>query len=302
MSHIRNISRLEPVIDARLMLLMCSLMAAICWSCSTSALRSDDLSRRLGFNKTIVDGEQFRHVVYHNHAIIRDQVLHVYIEGDGIPFAHLDSIAEDPTSRDPLMMRLMAEDADGSIDLGRPCYFGLSRDSGCAPIYWTTRRYSPEVLDSMEAALRSEAARVGATRLDLFGHSGGGVLAVLLGQRMSIASRVVTIAPNLDIDQWCRLHHYSPLVGSINPATADPSRKDLSVVHLVGANDDNTPPWLVEAAAAARGGENVRVIPRFTHNCCWSSLWPAILAEHPGEQIRPPGPVGHDQAQMPSGK
>jgi hypothetical protein len=259
----------------------CSLVAALGSSCTNASRRSDDLAQHFGFTKSVVIGVRFRHVVYHNHSTAPDNILHVYIEGDGTPFEGLHTIADDPTPADPLMLRLMASDRENSIDLGRPCYFGLSRDADCSPIYWTMRRYSPEVLESMETALRSEAISAGATRLELFGHSGGGSLAVLLAQRVNSVVRVVTIGANLDIDMWCRLHHYSLLVGSINPAAVAIGKGGPSIVHLVGEKDTNTPPWLIEAAAVARGGEQVRVIQGFTHTCCWASLWQDILAERP---------------------
>jgi acetyl esterase/lipase len=113
--------------------------------------------------------------------------------------------------------------------------------------------------------------------VEIYGHSGGGDLAVLLGQRLRIVSRVVTIGADLDIAAWCSLHGYSPLTGSINPAANVQGRKDLAVLHLVGTKDVNTPPALVEAAARVRGGEDVRVVADYSHTCCWQSLWPEIL-------------------------
>jgi hypothetical protein len=52
---------------------------------------------------------------------------------------------------------------------------------------------------------------------------------------------------------------------------------------LVGEDDTNTPPWLVRAAAANRGGEEVRTIPGYTHNCCWGAVWRDILGEQSGK-------------------
>jgi hypothetical protein len=253
--------------------------AALLCACSTAGRRADELARSSSFQKEIVSGYGFRHVVYRNSAPIEDGVLHVYIEGDGIPYRQTDIVASDPTPRNPLMLKLMALDSAHSIYLGRPCYFGLYRDEGCGPIYWTLRRYGPEVLDSMEAALRGEVARAGATHVELFGHSGGGTLAVLLAERTSVVTRVITIGANLDLTAWCELHHYSPLVGSLNPADGEPRRADLDMLHFVGEKDTNAPPALVEAAARARGGEAVRIVANFDHSCCWDTAWPRILSK-----------------------
>lgn len=97
-----------------------------------------------------------------------------------------------------------------------------------------------------------------ATTVELFGHSGGATLAVLLAQRVDNVSRVVTIGANLDLAAWCRLHRYSPLSGSVSPVDLPPHRVNLSIRHLVGENDTNTPPVLVQTAAHIRGDRRDR--------------------------------------------
>lgn len=257
-----------------------ALGASLLGSCANPARRADDIAGREGLQRQIETGGDFRHVIYRNITPMQGGVLHVYIEGDGTPYWQSDIIAPDPTPVNPLMLRLMGLDSAPSIYLGRPCYFALYRDHACNAIYWTLRRYGPEVLDSMEAVLRAEIARTGALRVELFGHSGGGTLAVLLAQRVIEVTRVVTIGANLDLAAWTALHHYTPLTGSVNPIDV-PGRSNLSILHLVGQNDANTPPSLVENASRARGGEPVRVIARFDHKCCWEALWPEILREGP---------------------
>jgi hypothetical protein len=256
-------------------------LGALLGACASPAARVDRLAARAGFGKAIVVGARFRHVVYRNSAQGGAGVLHVYIEGDGSPFEQRNLIAADPTPRAPLMLSLMAEDPAPSIYLGRPCYFGLQADAGCGPLFWTFRRFAPEVIDSMESALRAEIARSGARHVDLFGHSGGAALAVLLAQRVNSVVRVVTIGAPLDIAAWCKLHGYSPLAGSVNPVEAPPGRPGLEFLHLVGEKDANTPPALVETAARARGGEPVRVLAGLDHQCCWAPVWRGVLSTMP---------------------
>jgi hypothetical protein len=263
------------------MLGFAALAAALLCACADPARRADAFAAGRHYEKQIETGSGFRHVVYRNGAAPRGGVLHVYIEGDGTPYWQPDIIATDPTPRNPLMLQLMSLDPAPSIYLGRPCYFALYRDHGCNALFWTLRRYGPEVLDSMETVLRAEIDKAGATRVALYGHSGGGTLAVLLAQRVEAVARVVTIGANLDLTAWCDLHHYAPLSGSLNPADRRPRRTDLVTLHLVGENDANTPPSLVQAAARGRGGEPVRVVAHFDHACCWRAAWPGILSENP---------------------
>jgi pimeloyl-ACP methyl ester carboxylesterase len=224
-------------------------------------------------------GSTFRHRVYRKEGRSGSSgALHVYIEGDGHPFLAPTQVALDPTPREPMMLRLMMHDPAASIYVGRPCYLGLARDWNCNPAYWTTRRFAPEVVDSLEAALRSEAARAQASTIELYGHSGGGTLAVLLASRVAAVRRVVTIGANLDTAAWCSLHGYTPLLGSLNPVDVDLRSEHLRVLHLVGSEDTNTPPAFVESAAARTGAiGSVHIITGYNHNCCWQKIWASVL-------------------------
>jgi hypothetical protein len=240
------------------------------------------LARQAGFEEDLLTGSTFRHRLYRNHVGSTGELdtLHIYLEGDGRPFLELATVALDPTPRDPLMLRLMALDPAPSVYLGRPCYFGLSRDRNCNPAYWTLRRFAPEVVDSMETVLRAEMARTRARSVEIYGHSGGGTLAVLLAARLPAVTRVVTIGANLDTAAWCSLHGYTPLLGSLNPAELALPTDRPRRLHLVGSDDTNTPPGLVEAAASKIGAKgSVRIIPGYTHNCCWQEIWGSVLSQ-----------------------
>jgi pimeloyl-ACP methyl ester carboxylesterase len=121
-------------------------------------------------------------------------------------------------------------------------------------------------------------ARAHASRIEIYGHSGGGTIAALLATRITGVTRVIAIAPTLDIAAWCALHGYTRLLGSLNPAELD--LQSLPIVYLVGSADTNTPPDFIQAAAARTGtSAAVRVIPGYTHTCCWQQLWQGVLNE-----------------------
>jgi pimeloyl-ACP methyl ester carboxylesterase len=234
-----------------------------------------------GWQSELVEGEGFSHRVFRNRVPPSD-VLHVYIEGDGTPYLHRYFIASDPTPYNPVMLRLMALDPKPSVYVGRPCYFDAINDPRCDPAFWTLQRFSPRVVQSLAHVVKAEQARSGAKRLVLFGHSGGGTLAVLLAQRLPDVVRVVTLAPTMDIDAWTRLHDYAPLRGSLNPADGERLRDSVAVEHFVGSRDENVPPDLVTAAAKKVGGV-VHVVEGFTHTCCWERIWESrVLASEAG--------------------
>lgn len=225
----------------------------------------------------IMEGDAFRHVLIRG--TTQDGVtLHVYIEGDGVPYTSYGTVSRDPTSRSMLMLELMRLDHTSSIYVGRPCYMGLYADRNCSPHYWTDRRFSVEVIDSIHSVIAKEIARTGARRAILIGHSGGGALAVLLAHRIAEVSGVLTVGGNLDTRAWSGLHGYAPLTGSMNPFDLGPLPANVKALHLVGAKDRVTPPDLVRSAAATIGGD-VIVVSDFTHVCCWGRIWPEPLLQ-----------------------
>jgi hypothetical protein len=267
-----------------LYVVMLAALAGAAGGCVTPMSRVAHLARVAGFQEDLVTGSRFRHRIYRReaHGADASSVLHVYIEGDGQPFLSRTTVALDPTPREPLMLRLMALDPARSLYLGRPCYFDLSHDPGCDPSFWTVRRFSPEVVDSLAVVLRSEMIRANAREVELYGHSGGGTLAVLLAARVASVTRVVTIGATLDTAAWCALHGYTPLLGSLNPAELGPNPELPRVLHLVGSQDTNTPPELVESAAARIGASSsVRIVRGYTHNCCWEKIWGRVLRGDP---------------------
>lgn len=249
--------------------------------CVDTPSRVAEIVRDARFQEDIVQGTTFRHRVFRREGRAGPSgTLHIYIEGDGRPFIAHTLVTADPTPRDPLMLHLMALDPAPSVYIGRPCYFGLAHDPNCNSVYWTAKRFAPEVIESMGSVLRSEVARTHASRIEIYGHSGGGTIAVLLATRMGGIARVVAIAPTLDIAAWCALHGYTRLLGSLNPAELD--LRSLPIVYLVGSADTNTPADFIQAAAARTGTkDSVRVIPGYTHTCCWQQLWQEVLSEPP---------------------
>jgi len=206
-----------------------------------------------------------------------DTSLHVYIEGDGTPWLRRDAIAADPTPRNPLALKLMLQDPAPSIYLGRPCYFGLMDSPQCIPPIWTHRRYSEEVIDSMQAALNLYLRERPYQQLSFFGYSGGGVIAMLLAERYPQTQTLVTVAANLDIDAWTQLHQFSRLTGSLNPAQRPPLPASIKQTHYVGKRDANVPLTIVSQVSRRQTNSSVRVMDNFDHVCCWEKEWTLIL-------------------------
>ena len=251
-------------------------LAALLVSCTAPAERAERLAGAAGFDRLVAAGDPFRHVVFVKRGHRPVEPFRVYLEGDGTPWITPHRIAADPTPRRPLMLELMRLDPGPALYLGRPCYFGEM--TGCRPELWTGGRYSPLVVSSMVAALGSIRADLGwAGPVTLAGHSGGGVLAMLMAPRLADTAAVVTLAANLDVGAWTRLHGYSPLSGSLDPAAAGPLPAGIRQLHLVGEKDRNVPPRITRAGLANQPGAEILSFPGYRHHCCWEEVWRSIL-------------------------
>jgi len=153
--------------------------------------------------------------------------------------------------------------------LGRPCYFAVA-DIECSPLYWTSGRYSPEVVASLSAVVEHLHNTHPAKKIRLIGYSGGGTLAVLVANHLSFVDVVVTFAAPLDLDAWLHAHEYDPLTQSVNPA-AITLRSTLKQFHYLGAKDRN-----VTLEMNRRFYQKNNVVPDIVdaadHSCCWQEV------------------------------
>jgi hypothetical protein len=233
-----------------------------------------ELAEQHHFAAQTVSGGRFMHQLYLNHR--EGHTLHIYIEGDGQSWRTTRQVSWNPGPGKPLMLGLMAQDTAPSIYLGRPCYHQL-HDPACGPIWWTDRRYAEEVVNSMSRVLDAVAGDY--RNVVLFGHSGGGTLAMLLAARCEYVSAVVTLAGNLDVEAWAAYHGYTPLQGSLNPRAEPPLQSEITQLHLLGENDAVITQSMLAGALVQQPAAEIRTIPRADHSCCWSQLWPSILSE-----------------------
>ncbi len=276
MGTLQRASRHRGVIAAVLV------MAAFLAACATPAERYQRRATALGFTALALHGDGFEHRAFASRAARQAQAangaaLHVYVEHDGTPWASRDRVAEDPTPRTPFALELMAKDAGPRLLLGRPCYFHAHTAPPCTPLLWTHERYAPQVVASMVAALRRYLSVHPFRHVVLVGYSGGGTLAWLMAAQLPETVALVTIAANLDVDAWARLHGYSALAGSLDPAAAPTLPPAIAERHYVGERDTNVPPAVLRAFARRHPRAGVIEIARFDHVCCWVARWPALL-------------------------
>ena len=248
-------------------------------ACATPSEHFSKIADAYGFYQFTVSSETFKHQFYSNtnpNLTLNREALHVYLDGDGSPWHREHWINEDPTSRNPMILELMHQDQAPSIFLGRPCYHGFSKSPPCDFKYWTSHRYSSEVVTSMVQALKNWLKKHSFNHITLIGYSGGGTLAVLIAPHIANVQTVVTLAANLDVDAWSRYHGYSPLSESLNPATIS-LPLELKQIHIAGLNDDIVPAQIIKSYADKQENALYLAYPDFGHHCCWTETWRSIL-------------------------
>lgn len=241
---------------------------------------ADGLASLHGWQQILLESGKFDLVAYVPSLQKPGKKLTIYIEGDGFAWISKTQPSFDPTPRDPLALRLALAHQDGNaVYLGRPCQYLDAELSGCSRLYWTDMRFAPEVISATAQAIDILKQKFGASRLVLVGYSGGGAVAALVAARRNDIEQLVTVAGNLDHRAWTTHHRITPLAGSLNPADQVDALREVAQWHLVGANDTNITPEIVQGFAN-RFPQNrrpvVTVKTGFDHRCCWAENWTAI--------------------------
>lgn len=217
----------------------------------------------------------------HNHiSFTGSQKLLVFIEGDGSPWFREKYVSQDPSPRNLLMYAAMQDVQGSRLYLGRPCYF-QTQDPNCHYRYWTSHRYSAEVVKSMQDVLAMYLTAY--DEIVYIGHSGGGSLAALMAcapQAAHIRSRtLITLSANLDSDKWTDHHGWSRMRGSLNPARSLTSCPGLRQFHYVGGNDENVPSFLNQRFYDQHGV--TPIIYEEAGHADWLPFWPDIIDHNP---------------------
>lgn len=272
----------EMAIRSALALMIASCIAA-CSQIGLEARRSESrtLAVRAGWERLAIDSGHFVLIAHRPRALRRVETLSIYIEGDGLAWLGRSEPSRDPTPLDPLALRMALRQPTGAaVHLARPCQFLLETEGrNCRTKYWTSHRFSEEVVVSTNRAIDRLKADHGAQAIELVGYSGGGAIAALIAARRDDVARLVTVAGNLDHAAWTRLHRLTALGGSLNPVESAPALATLQQVHLSGGKDRETPTTLAQEWVRRTGPSatrSLRVIADFDHHCCWAEAWPEL--------------------------
>lgn len=251
---------------------------------STRRHQAEQLATQAGWVRTTLETPAFTLATFAPQAPIKVDTLTVYIEGDGFAWVNASTPSMDPTPRDPLALKLALLDRAGTaVYLARPCQFVQEREQrNCSTRYWISHRFATEVIESTNNAIDQLKNKAGAKHLKLIGYSGGGAVAALVAARRTDVTALITVAGNLDHAAWTDMHRITPLSGSLNAADASPHLQQIPQRHYVGQKDAIIGAGIARSYAARFGspGPAITVMPDFDHRCCWTAVWPSLVAKN----------------------
>lgn len=212
--------------------------------------------------------------------------VHVYIEGDGLAWLTSTLPSTDPTPHQAEGLALAAADRSENVAyVSRPCQFTpVDLNARCDdPRWWTSHRYAPEAIDSMNSAVSKIASLAPGQKLDLVGYSGGGAVAVLVAARRGDVESIRTVAGNLDVEYVNHLHHVSPMPYSLNPVNSAKAVSSIPQIHFSGVQDTVVPPSVAARFATATDSRCVRAITvdGLSHDSDWAAQWGKLLGIMP---------------------
>lgn len=277
----------------RALLALFALLLSSCADLSpqTRWQHADRLAFDVGWHRIQLDTQAFDMTGYVPELPESIDTLTVYVEGDGLAWFSRTQPSPDPTPRVPVGLQLaIRHEGGGAVYLARPCQYTQSANArNCHSRYWTTHRFSPEVIDATNESIALLKERYRAKHLILVGYSGGGAVAALVAARRQDVVHLITVAGNLDPKKWTELHRVTPLSGSLNPADFWQALQSIPQTHFLGAQDKNIP-YSVFESYAERFPSNRRpdaiILDGQDHHCCWVAEWPNLLIRTHGLRLR----------------
>lgn len=214
------------------------------------------------------------------------QLLHVFIEGDGQIWDASQRSSFDPTPRHSVAARLAADAPrpDPVLYLARPGQYASPEElRRLSPQWWTSHRYARPVVEAIAKAALEGRRRSSAAKLGLYGHSGGGALAVLAAAGMlEEVSLLASVASPLDTQAWASSFAGQSLPHSLNPKDVARQVREVPQFHLSGGRDNTAPTavldaWLQELEPLPPWIQRI-VVPAADHQGPWLQPFRQALA------------------------
>jgi pimeloyl-ACP methyl ester carboxylesterase len=164
--------------------------------------------------------------------------------------------------------------------IARPGQYAESGIPDCGPEYWSAKRFSKDVVASMNEAVSQLSINSGSKAINLIGYSGGAAIAILISARRGDVTSLRTIAGNLDHRAVNQYHNVSLLDGSLNPIDFAEKITNIPQRHFVCADDSVVPIFIAESFAGEIGDQrykSITIVKGASHTFGWQKSWLSLL-------------------------
>ena len=201
---------------------------------------ADNLVKNTQFIPKNIETSHFYLFSYQKFNNLQNKVLNIYIEGDGLAWRSRNRLSKNPTPTNPVALKMaLADNADNIIYIARPCqYIDFKNDKNCQNRqYWSQARFSKEVVKSINDAIDKIKKNHDFKKVNLYGFSGGGGLAVLVASLRDDVVSIKTIAANLNHKKIGEIHQATPLSLSLDPVDFISDIAHIKQLHIAGGSD-----------------------------------------------------------------
>ncbi len=201
---------------------------------------ADNLVKNTEFRSENIKTDDFYLFSYQKITNPNNKILNIYIEGDGLALRSRNRLSKNPTPINPISLKMALSDKSQNIlYLARPCqYISFNNDKNCQNSdFWSRARFSKKIVRSTNQAINKIKEKYNFKKVNLYGFSGGGGLAVLVASLRNDVVSIKTIAANLDHEKLGKIHQTTALFLSLNPADFIDKIFKIDQLHLAGGND-----------------------------------------------------------------
>ena len=255
-------------------------MLAGCSTVGTGHRAADSIASKSRFEKEYIKTDLCSLTTFHNFTK-PGAPLTIYIEGDGFAWRSRHELSDDPTPHHPLVLSLAAIDLSENVAyIARPGHLTASGDPDCNPAYWSEKRFSQEVINTISSAIDYLKAKSQSKEINLIGYSGGAAIAVIISAQRNDIRSLRTIAGNLDHEAVNHYHKVDLLKGSLNPIDFAAKISHIPQRHFASANDSIIPISIAKSFAEKIGdqrSESITIVEETSHTTGWQKVWPSLI-------------------------
>ncbi len=152
----------------------------------------------------------------------------------------------------------------------------------CSKKYWSSHRFAPEVIQSMDEVLNNIKQKDHIQKFNLIGFSGGAAVALLVASRRNDIASIRTVGGNLDHVKVNEIHNVSPMTESLNPRDIAKQINDIPQIHFLGEDDSVITPEVLHSYLQASGKTDciqTETVEGVSHENGWGKVWPRLLSQ-----------------------